>query len=412
MTYVTENTIEKREKRIADVVALKEPDRVPFAPCIGTAYTQGVRTSKYEAMMDFRNFKPGIEAFLKRYEVDLFWAPATYPANIMEFLGTDYIKWPGPTSGLSLDTGFQIIDRSFMEEDEYDLFIQDPTNFLFTRVYANRHQKLKGLEKVCINNVIEFGHFASMQSFADPDVKVALNALMTAGDLAVKWQEANAELCKLALDMQAPLGCIVGCTQPYDAFADMIRGFINVPMDLFVCPDKVVAAIEVMDIYVEQAIKNTAAAGFKYFFIPLHGGTDELMNDEMYRKYYWPYLRRQIERIINLGMTPYILTEGPYDTRLEVLKDVPKGKVIYMFEKVDIANAKKILGDTACICGNFPTTELIHGTKEQVVENTKRMLDVCMPGGGFIMNCSIVMENYNEELMDAWYEATLKYGVY
>jgi hypothetical protein len=40
------------------------------------------------------------------------------------------------------------------------------------------------------------------------------------------------------------------------------------------------------------------------------------------------------------------------------------------------------------------------------------MLDVCMPGGGFIMNCSIVLDNYKEELLDAWHEATLKYGVY
>jgi uroporphyrinogen-III decarboxylase len=136
------------------------------------------------------------------------------------------------------------------------------------------------------------------------------------------------------------------------------------------------------------------------------------MSNEMYEKYYWPYLKRMILHIIDRGMTPYILTEGNYDTRLEVLADVPKGKVIYMFEKVDIARAKKVLGGTACVCGNFPTTDLIYSTPEKVTEDTKRMLDVCMPGGGFIMNCSIVLDNYKEELLDAWHEATLKYGVY
>ena len=48
----------------------------------------------------------------------------------------------------------------------------------------------------------------------------------------------------------------------------------------------------------------------------------------------------------------------------------------------------------------------------RMVEETKRMLDVCAPGGGFIMDCSIVMDHYNERNFDAWYETTLKYGNY
>jgi uroporphyrinogen-III decarboxylase len=283
---------------------------------------------------------------------------------------------------------------------------------LFNKVYSARHKNLKGLEKAVINNVIEFGHFASLASFADPEVKDALLYLMRGGEEAAKWLKASGEIAELALSLETPLGVISGCTIAYDAFADMLRGYINVPMDLYTIPDKVQAACEVMDVYSQKAVDGAADMGLEYFFIPLHGGTDELMSDAMYRKYYWPYLYRMIEHIIARGMTPYILTEGNYDTRLEALSEVPKGKIIYMFEKVDIARAKKILGGTACICGNFPTTDLIYSTKEKITEDTKRMLDVCAPGGGFIMNCSIVLDNYKRELLDAWYEATLKYGVY
>jgi uroporphyrinogen-III decarboxylase len=205
---------------------------------------------------------------------------------------------------------------------------------------------------------------------------------------------------------------LTGCTIAYDAFADMLRGYINVPMDLYTIPDKVQAACEVMDVFSQRAVDGAAAMGADYFFIPLHGGTDELMSDELYRKYYWPYLKRMILHIIELGMTPYVLTEGNYNTRLEALADVPPGTATYMVEKADIAKAKKILGGTACICGNFPTTDLNYGTPEKIAEDTKRMLDVCAPGGGFIMNCSIVLDNYKQELLDARYEATLKYGVY
>jgi len=327
-------------------------------------------------------------------------------------LGTNYIKWPGATNGLALDAGFQITDRTFLEEDQYDEFLQDPTAFLFNKVYAARHDKLKGLEKAVINNVVEYGHYASLASFADPDVKAALLTLMQAGDEAVKWIEAMNECAAVALECQTPLGCISGATTAYDAFADMLRGYINVPMDLYTMPEKVVAACEVMDVFEQKAVDAAADAGLEYFFIPLHGGTDELMSQEMYAKYYWPYLKRLIEHAVDRGMIPYVLTEGNYDTRLEQLCDVPKGKVIYMFEKVDIARAKKVLGGTACICGNFPTADLTYGTREQIIEDTKRMLDVCAPGGGFIMNCGIVLDNYKEELLDAWHEATLKYGAY
>ena len=46
------------------------------------------------------------------------------------------------------------------------------------------------------------------------------------------------------------------------------------------------------------------------------------------------------------------------------------------------------------------------------MEETKRMLDACAPGGGFVMDCSIVCDHFKEENFDAWYETTLEYGKY
>ena len=138
-----------------------------------------------------------------------------------------------------------------------------------------------------------------------------------------------------------------------------------------------------IDFFTDLAVKNVRGLkeqGVHYVFMPLHGGTDIMMSNEDYEKFYWPSLYRVMEEIINQGMVPYVFLEGPYNTRLEILKQVPKGKVIYMFEQVDIAKAKKILGDTACICGNLPSADLIYGKKEDIIENTKRMLDVCAPG--------------------------------
>lgn len=407
-----DNTMQQREKRIADVVALKTPDRVPWAPKIGVAYSHVGDLDMYEALMDFRNMKEGVRRFVTRWETDLFWSPAGYPSNMMEVLNTSYINWPGATSNLPLNSGFQITDQEFLAEDEYDELIQNPAHFFMTKVFPRKHKKLKGLEKISFNNVVEFGHFASMAAFADPKVRAALLTLMHAGDEAVKWLNATNELCGIALENDTPLGCIIGQGAPYDMLADNIRGFLNVPMDLREIPEKVLGAIDVTTRIALANLEGIKAAGLKYCFMPLHGGTDDFMSNEDYKKYYWPSLKKVIDREIELGLTPYVFFEGKYNTRFDIIRDVEPGKVIYMFEQVDIVKAKKELADVACICGNIPSTLLAFGKKQDVVDATKRMIDECAPGGGFIMDCSIVLENFSLENMDAWFETTMEYGKY
>ena len=413
MAYTTENTYEKRLARMAAAMSFTEGDRVPIAPKVGIPYAQAAGITPYEALIDFRNMKEGVENFLGRYESDLYWAPAAYPINVMEVLGTTAVRWPGATWGIDRHKSFQVCDATYMEDDEYDEFIRNPGHFFLTKVWPRKHKKLKGLSKISFNNVVEFGHFASMAAFADPEVREALLTLMAAGDQAVQWNEAQALLNETALAMQTPLGCIIGQNAPYDMLADNVRGYLNVPMDILEIPEKVKAAVEIMADLALQNVEQIAAMGLKYCFMPLHGGTDDFMSDETYREFYLPTLRRVIDREIELGLTPYIFFEGKYQKRLELLRDeLPKGKILGMFEQVDIADAKRILGGHMCICGNLPGALLAYGKPEEIVNETKKMLDVCAPGGGFVMDCSIVIDHYKEENMDAWFRTTMEYGKY
>ena len=410
MALTTENTLEQRIARVDAAVALREGDRVPMAPKIGMAYAQTAGIDRYEALNDPRLLRPGVEKFLRTYPCDLFWAGSGYPIPMMETLGTTAIRWPGATCGVPLNQGFQIVDGTYMEEDEYDEFLRDPSHFCMTKVFPRKHKKLAGLAKLNFHEVVEFGHYASMAAFADPEVRQALLTLMFAGEQAVEWQRNSALLRETALACQTPLGALAGQNAPYDMLADNIRGFLNVPMDLYTIPEKVTAAIGIMTEYALQNVRRLKDTGSRYCFMPLHGGTDDFMSLEYYRTFYWPSLRRVIEEIINCGMIPYVFCEGRYDTRLEVLREVPRGKVIYMFEQVDIARAKAVLGDTACICGNLPTSLLLYGKPHEVVDETRRLLDECAPGGGFLMDCSIVLDHYKEENLEAGFDTTLQYG--
>lgn len=412
MALTTENNLEQRIARVDAAVALREGDRVPMAPKIGMAYAQTAGIDRYEALNDARLLRPGVEKFLQTYPCDLFWAGSGYPIPMMETLGTTAIRWPGATCGVPLNQGFQIVDGTYMEEDEYDEFLRDPSHFCMTKVFPRKHKKLAGLAKLNFHEVVEFGHYASMAAFADPEVRQALLTLMFAGEQAVEWQRNSALLRETALACQTPLGALAGQNAPYDMLADNIRGFLNVPMDLYEIPEKVTAAIDIMTEYALQNVRRLKNNGSKYCFMPLHGGTDDFMSLEDYRTFYWPSLRRVMEEIIDCGMIPYVFCEGKYDTRLEVLREVPRGKVIYMFEQVDIARAKAVLGDTACICGNLPTSLLLYGKPHEVVDETRRLLDTCAPGGGFLMDCSIVLDHYKEENLEAWFDTTLQYGRY
>ena len=412
MALTTENNLEQRIARVDAAVALREGDRVPMAPKIGMAYAQTSGIDRYEALNDARLLRPGVEKFLQTYPCDLFWAGSGYPIPMMETLGTTAIRWPGATCGVPLNQGFQIVDGTYMEEDEYDEFLRDPSHFCMTKVFPRKHKKLAGLAKLNFHEVVEFGHYASMAAFADPEVRQALLTLMFAGEQAVEWQRNSTLLRETALACQTPLGALAGQNAPYDMLADNIRGFLNVPMDLYEIPEKVTAAIDIMTEYALQNVRRLKNTGSKYCFMPLHGGTDDFMSLEDYRTFYWPSLRRVMEEIIDCGMIPYVFCEGKYDTRLEVLREVPRGKVIYMFEQVDIARAKAVLGDTACICGNLPTSLLLYGKPHEVVDETRRLLDTCAPGGGFLMDCSIVLDHYKEENLEAWFDTTLQYGRY
>lgn len=412
MAYETDNTLEKREARMAAAMAFKEGDRVPFAPKIGTAYTQAAGISKFEAEIDFRMMKPGVEYFLSRWEPDLFWTAVAYPINVMEVLGTTAVRWPGETWGIDRMAGFQIVDKSYMEQDDYDEFLRDPSHFLMTRVWPAKHARLKGLAKMDFSQFVEYGHYASITQFADPEVRESLLTLFAAGDQTVRWLEGQAVLNETALEYQTPLGCIIGQNAPYDMLADNLRGFLELPMDLYEVPDKVEAVLDVLTDWAIKGVENIAAAGMRYCFMPLHGGTDDFMSPENYERFYLSGLRRVVERELELGLIPYIFFEGKYNNRLEQIRDGLPAGVLGMFEQVDIANACKILEGHTCVCGNLPTALLVYGKPERIVEETKRMLDACAPGGGFVMDCSIVLDHYKEENLDAWYQTTLDYGRY
>ncbi|MCL2366166.1 MAG: hypothetical protein FWC75_03865 [Oscillospiraceae bacterium] len=402
-----------RRKRVDDVKALKVPDRVPLAPKLGFFYGSAYGIPSYASLTDVKNSIPGIQAYLEEFDPDIVWPPAVYPSLAAKALGSEFIKFPGYEDGIPLNDSFQILDGEYMSSDEYEEFVFDPTHFILSKWLPRRNKNLAGLAKVNLQNPIEFGLYASTVPFCDPEVKQAFEALALSGKHSLDWLMGGGACAQVIEDAGFVLGPQVGTTCPFDMLADTFRGMIPAIMDIHECPDELLAAVNTMQgIMLRNALGAAIAMKKEFFLIPLHMGVDEFMSPENYAKFYWPGLKALIMACIDNGITPYVFTEGNYNTRLEQLCDVPPGKVVYMFEKVDMKRAKETVGQVACICGNLPTATLMYSTPDKIADETKKLLDICAPGGGFMMDVSIPVDRCPKENLHAMFDTVHKYGHY
>ena len=103
---------------------------------------------------------------------------------------------------------------------------------------------------------------------------------------------------------------------PFDAYADSLRGLVQALMDVKLYPDEVLAVTERIErMNTDRAIAAAKRRGDPFLFMPLHAGGDEFMSRDDYAVFYWPGLKRTIEKIIAAGITPYVFCEGKYSTQ-------------------------------------------------------------------------------------------------
>ena len=100
------------------------------------------------------------------------------------------------------------------------------------------------------------------------------------------------------------------------------------------------------------------------------------MSLKQFETFYWPSLKKMIVTMIDEGLTPCPFFEGDYTSRLEYLAELPKGKILGLFDSTDPAKAKEILGETMCISGMMPLSLLQTGTPESIKEYAKKLIDV------------------------------------
>ena len=134
------------------------------------------------------------------------------------------------------------------------------------------------------------------------------------------------------------------------------------------------------------------ASEFTTTFVALYRGADGFMSIEQFERFYWPYLKKLVNALVDAGYTPEVFFEGDYTQRLEYLREFPKGKVIARFDRSDMAKVKEVLGGHLCISGNVPSSLLQTSDVEGVKKYCKWLIDVVGKDGGFIMGPGSVVD--------------------
>jgi uroporphyrinogen-III decarboxylase len=109
---------------------------------------------------------------------------------------------------------------------------------------------------------------------------------------------------------------------------------------------------------------------------------------------------------------PNPAAEGGYNSRLDVVKDLPRGKTLWMIDQSDMARAKQTLGQNACLMGNVPSSMLAFGKPEEVKAYARQLIETAGKGGGFILSNGSFFDQAKPENVKTMVAAAKEYGAY
>ncbi len=406
-----------RAARLTDAFLLrKTPDRVPVTTLNQFYPANHVGFTPYDVMYDQEKAAEAWLGYAQSMEPDAMVGPAIAAAGagpILDALDFKLFSWPG--RGVPKEASFQYIEKEWMLPEEYDELIDDPTDFLLRTYIPRTNGALTGLAKLDapFGMVQLCGVDFWVAGWGDPELQRAVSKLMEMGTQAAAWAKAiiGTDMRLMAEGFPMHPGLVTWA--PFDFLGDTLRGTRGIVTDLYRYPEKVLEACRrLVPVLLKHVTRKAAPYVPPTVFVPLHKGADGFMNDEQFRTFYWPTLREICLGLIEDGLVPYLFAEGAYDSRLEIIRDLPPGRTVWHFDQTDMPRAKEALEGIACIAGNVPLSLLQLGTPDQATEYCRTLIGQVKGEGGFVLDVGAGADEAKEENFAAMVRAAKEYGVY
>ncbi len=381
-----ERHLEEKINRLKAAVNIEEYDRPPV---VATADLWPViHVGKYTVQETFYDADKLAESYNEVFKEFPEWdAFGTVFYNIgpaLDALGSK--RWIMPGQGISENAAFQNRDLELMKADEYHKLIENPVQFQVEEILPKLHSRLSS-EPEKTKALLKAAYY-----FAGLDAKTGVYKKSWADNYGIP------PLFQGTINM------------PLDWVADRLRGFMNCLIDVKKNSKDLLKACDALVPFFVEIALNMAKGGGDYPFIfnPQHVGP--FLSPKDFDKYYWPSFKKVVDGIVGAGHKLFIFFEGNMEQHLECLQNLPAGKIVARFEKVDFEKAKKYLGGKICIAGGMPSNLLIKGTTSEVKEHTLKMLDLFADTGGFIMTADTgIPFNAKPENIKVWLDTVVNY---
>ncbi|MCX5851739.1 MAG: hypothetical protein NT072_06745 [Deltaproteobacteria bacterium] len=367
-------------ERIAAAMALDCPDRVPLAPLLDHWAATYTGITNAILMTD-----PGrrFDAVLKTavdFRWDMTYLADTANATLLRIGVPARLRMPGVD--LPENSIHQFEETGFMKDEDFDIL------------------ETGGL----------FALFSSLIPRIYPDITLEsalLDIDRAAGEISYQAGRLREAGIEPAVGFVIP-----GPSFEYFCFARSINTGL---MDIRRRPDKLKAAgkrycEDILEIAVGTILQND----IRRVFIGLSRSSPVFLTARHFEDLILPELEFLVHGLINAGINPVLHCDTDWTKFLHYFRRFPKGKCILELDSfTDIFKAKEILGDCMAIMGDVPSTLLAKGTKDEVLEYCRILIEKIGAGGGFILSsgCSIPA-NARTENIQAMTDAVEEWGRY
>ncbi|MHA1578724.1 MAG: uroporphyrinogen decarboxylase family protein [Candidatus Freyarchaeota archaeon] len=369
-----ENETMTPRERVETALALKEPDRVPFAAAFHCAQARLTGMTIEEFFFDVPK---SYEATKKVWEMfggfDLY----SGCSPILVY----YLPWPNSHSMFYFDwtlpkgnTPEQMNEKELMKRSDYGLVIE--------KGFAPFKRRPE-LEKEFLNIVSQSAALDTKEWLKEMDVISLAHAVI-----------------------EPPVDII-----------SFLRSMNKFLMDVVEIPDTVVEACEAT---VDEMIATLDTQlqfmgeerGPKVVLFGFSRIASNLISPQKF-ELFWPQIKKISEAIIKKGCIVQFHLDNDYTDVLEYFTELPKGKTWFHLDLTDIFRAKEILGDRACLMGNIPPQVTGLGTPREVEEYCRKQIEGCMEGGGYMLCSACVLpDNIPADNLRAMKESVMRYGFY
>ncbi|QSX08544.1 hypothetical protein J0B03_00165 [Alkalibacter rhizosphaerae] len=384
-----EQLYNERVEMFKTTVNHKEPIRVPILSTYETWVFS--YANSYVKELD-ENPEKEIEIYSKPYDDiytdGIYTSGLAFDAKTAKILGS-------PSHFISED-GQTVQHKEFtpMKVEEYPELIDDPMGYLFNKMLPRKHEKFNQSPDEIYDTLKEvLDHW-----------KVKFDVF---GKLGATCKERHG-LPILAGSFAYP---------PLDIIFDYLRGFKGTSLDLRRNQEELLAATHALDEFANDFLgihpDTKELPDFPYYATMFHIPT--FISNKQFEKFMLPTYMGMVDKIHRLGGKMIMFLEGNWEDKYGWLNSLPKDFAIGLIEEDDIFKAKKQIGDNITLAGGMPLELMRLSNKERCIDEAKRIIDTCAPGGGYIFATSRALlsnGDVNVENLKAVNEFVHEYGVY